>query len=184
SGSGEPFQRYCANLGHVQDEESGLIYMRARYYEPWTGRFVSEDSARDGKNWYIYCNNDPLNYIDRSGQNAEAAFWGIISTILMIMAILAGFGEANLTMAISRAARDAAQLRSMYGLGLATLDEVGNAINRLNDLESKSKNLRKLSKFSLAGAILGRILMLEALLIDINIAADGYGGLEITFGEG
>lgn len=33
STTGSPSGRYCANLGHVQDDETGLIYMRARYYE-------------------------------------------------------------------------------------------------------------------------------------------------------
>lgn len=28
--------KYCANLGHIFDDELGLIYMRARYYEPST----------------------------------------------------------------------------------------------------------------------------------------------------
>ena len=49
--AGVPSSRYCASLGHVQDDESGLVYMRARYYEPGTGRFVSQDIARDGWNW-------------------------------------------------------------------------------------------------------------------------------------
>ena len=30
--SGGPKQKFCANLGHAQDDESGLIYIRARYY--------------------------------------------------------------------------------------------------------------------------------------------------------
>ena len=41
-----PKNRYCGQLGHKQDDVSGLIYMRARYYEPGSGRFVSEDPAR------------------------------------------------------------------------------------------------------------------------------------------
>ncbi len=31
-------KRYCADLGHAADIETGLIYMRARHYEPTTGR--------------------------------------------------------------------------------------------------------------------------------------------------
>ena len=32
--TGHPSGRYVASIGHIQDDESGLIYMRARYYEP------------------------------------------------------------------------------------------------------------------------------------------------------
>lgn len=41
STTGGSNQRYCANLERVQDDESGLVYMRARYYEPESGRFIS-----------------------------------------------------------------------------------------------------------------------------------------------
>jgi RHS repeat-associated protein len=57
---------YCANLGH-QEDETGFIYMRARYYEPSTGRFVSEDPARDGVNWYLYADGNAVNRVDASG---------------------------------------------------------------------------------------------------------------------
>ena len=81
SDNGDPAQRYCANLGHVTDDESGLIYMRARYYEPSTGRFLSEDPARDGWNWYVYCGNEPVGHVDPSGkwsdQDNALAFWAI-----------------------------------------------------------------------------------------------------------
>lgn len=68
STSGTPHQRYCGNLGHQQDDESGLIYMRARYYEPTTGRFVSQDPSENDWNWYTYCAGDPVNYSDQSGR--------------------------------------------------------------------------------------------------------------------
>jgi RHS repeat-associated protein len=58
---------YCANIGHKQDDESGLIYIRARYYEPTSGRFVSEDLACDKSNWFLYCDSDPVNGRDYSG---------------------------------------------------------------------------------------------------------------------
>ena len=41
--------------------------MRARYYDPAVGRFVSQDSAQDGRNWFAYCKNDPINRADPSG---------------------------------------------------------------------------------------------------------------------
>ncbi len=69
--SGDPTQKYCASLGHVSEDDNGLIYMRARYHEPSTGRFISEDPARDGWNWYSYCSNDPANHIDKAGRVSE-----------------------------------------------------------------------------------------------------------------
>ncbi len=65
--TGAPSSRYCASLGHVQDDESGLVYMRARYYEPGTGRFVSEDPAHEGRNWLVYVHNNPVGSKDPSG---------------------------------------------------------------------------------------------------------------------
>lgn len=79
-----PRRRYVGNLGHVQDDESGLIYMRARYYEPSTGRFISEDMALDGKNWYAYCRNNPVGLADASGNQAEGvnAIFAVIDKLL------------------------------------------------------------------------------------------------------
>ncbi len=80
--SGGPLEskgRYCANLGHVQDDESGLIYMRARYYESSTGRFVSEDDRMQGLNWLSYCRNNPVNRVDESGKTDE---WTIARSIV------------------------------------------------------------------------------------------------------
>ena len=53
--------------GEYTDEETGFIYLRARYYDTETGRFVSEDPIRDGLNWYVYCNGNPVNYVDPLG---------------------------------------------------------------------------------------------------------------------
>ena len=53
--------------GEYLDEETGLIYLRARYYDPSVGRFISEDPIRDGMNWYAYCGNSPIMFVDPSG---------------------------------------------------------------------------------------------------------------------
>ena len=57
--------------GEYLDEESGLIYLRARYYDPSVGRFISEDPIRDGMNWYAYCGNSPVNFYDCNGMWME-----------------------------------------------------------------------------------------------------------------
>ena len=58
--------------GQYTDSETGLIYLRNRYYDPTIGRFTQEDPIKDGLNWYVYCANDPLNKVDPSGTIAES----------------------------------------------------------------------------------------------------------------
>ncbi len=61
-----PF-RYC---GEYFDEETGNIYLRARYYDSSIGRFITEDPIRDGYNWYVYCGNNPIMFVDSWGLSA------------------------------------------------------------------------------------------------------------------
>ncbi len=58
---------YC---GEYTDPETGFIYLRNRYYDPTVGRFITEDPVRSGTNWYVYANNNPVNYIDPLGLDA------------------------------------------------------------------------------------------------------------------
>ncbi len=58
--------KFCGGLGHTADS-TGLTYMRARYYDPELGRFISEDPAGQGSNWYAYCSGDPVSYTDATG---------------------------------------------------------------------------------------------------------------------
>lgn len=53
----------------IQTDPNGLLYMRARYYHPWLGRFISEDPLRlsAGPNFFAYCNGDPLAHTDSTG---------------------------------------------------------------------------------------------------------------------
>ncbi len=55
--------------GRELDAESGLYYMRARYYDPALGRWISEDpiGIAGGANLFAYASNDPVNARDPSG---------------------------------------------------------------------------------------------------------------------
>ena len=43
----------------------------ARYYDPKIGRWIQRDPILDGFNWWLYCENDPVNYVDPKGTQAR-----------------------------------------------------------------------------------------------------------------
>ena len=69
-GTVQPF-RY---RGYVYDEETGLYYLRKRYYSPTRSRFINEDeysSTAQGmfsSNMYAYCENKPISRVDGDGK--------------------------------------------------------------------------------------------------------------------
>ncbi|MED1664847.1 polymorphic toxin-type HINT domain-containing protein [Brevibacillus laterosporus] len=62
--------------GELYDEESGLIYLRARYYDPNDGRFITKDTYKGqvdnplSLNRYTYVYNNPLIHSDPTGNVA------------------------------------------------------------------------------------------------------------------
>ncbi len=78
-------RRAQGHLGHVQDDESGLVYMRARYYEPGTGRFLNEDPEAKGINWLAYCDNQPITEVDATGRSGILEFLVHGSEILVML---------------------------------------------------------------------------------------------------
>ncbi len=62
-------------IGQLEDE-NGLVYLNARYYDPEIGRFISPDPSHVldqgvGPNRYTYAMNDPINQRDPSGLASE-----------------------------------------------------------------------------------------------------------------
>ncbi len=78
SQTGSSWNRF-AFTGHEKDEESGLYYFKARYYDPDTGRFLSQDSylgeagTPPSLHRYLYAYSNPGVYVDLLGYaNATA----------------------------------------------------------------------------------------------------------------
>ena len=82
--------------GKEKDEETGLMYYGARYYDPVIGRFTSMDPVTLGEgskslesmlknpqalNPYSYALNNPLKYKDETGEYAETAIDAIFLTL-------------------------------------------------------------------------------------------------------
>ena len=86
--------------GRRYDAEIGLYYNRARYYNPYTGRFLQTDPIGygDEMNMYRYCLNNPLNGTDPLGLMTSLVGYpelvaGAVAKYGVATAI-EGFGEA------------------------------------------------------------------------------------------
>jgi RHS repeat-associated protein len=77
---------FAGGWGYQQDGDSGLQLLGHRYYDPSTGRFLTRDPIKDGRNWYTYCHNNPLKWVDPSG---------LVPGLLMAQAIGSALGAMD-----------------------------------------------------------------------------------------
>jgi len=77
----QPF-KYAGQVG-IQAEDNNLYYMRARYYDAYLGRFISEDPIghNGGLNLYAYVGGNPIMLVDPSGLAASECNGCVNSTI-------------------------------------------------------------------------------------------------------
>jgi RHS repeat-associated protein len=71
--------------GQYTSSDTGLIYMRARVYDPATAQFLSVDPLV----WltrapYTYTNDNPLNFTDPTGRAVQACIGGTVSVVVTI----------------------------------------------------------------------------------------------------
>ncbi len=78
----------------VMTEPNGFYYMRARYYDPYVGRFISEDPIGfegGDVNLYAYVGNNPLNLVDPIGEKVFPYHFGVT----FVAGIKSGLGAVN-----------------------------------------------------------------------------------------
>lgn len=67
--------------GHVNDPETNLVYMQARYYDPVTGRFLTTDPVEPNGgntfsfNRYAYVDNNPIMHTDPNGKQCAQCLY-------------------------------------------------------------------------------------------------------------
>ena len=84
---------------YYYDAETNLYYLKSRYYSPELMRFLTPDRVSilddtldniDACNLYVYCNNNPVMYVDENGCLPEWVgylCWGIAATIVVVAGV-------------------------------------------------------------------------------------------------
>lgn len=83
--------------GEYHDSDTGLTYLRARYYDPVTAQFLTRDplAAQSGAP-YAYAGNTPLNATDPTGQIAWFAVAAVVWAVVEIGAAVSdAYSTAN-----------------------------------------------------------------------------------------
>lgn len=65
----------AGRFGYQEDADYGLKLLGHRYYDSSTGRFLTRDQRKDGRNWYVYCDNCPVRRGDPNGEKWHDPVW-------------------------------------------------------------------------------------------------------------
>ena len=117
---------------YYYDTETGLYYLKTRYYDPQVGRFMTIDGIEyldlesiNGLNLYSYCLNNPIFYVDPDG-HAPIPWWGklligigVVLVGAVVTALTAGTGAGFM------AAFGAALLTSAKAVAISTAISAG-----------------------------------------------------------
>jgi len=95
--------------GQYTDPESGLVYLRARYYDPATAQFLTVDPMVDETGTpYAYVDDDPLDNTDLTGL---CGLWcwvavgaAVVGTAACIIAEPCGIAEGGIALSVGGAA--------------------------------------------------------------------------------
>ena len=94
---GKPFGE-TSDYGYVgkpYDPVTGLSNYGYRDYSPKTARFTTVDPIRDGHNWYAYCSNDPINFVDLWGLSAGDVKQGYFESESSVSFIIVRSEDSN-----------------------------------------------------------------------------------------
>ncbi|MCH3977141.1 MAG: helix-turn-helix domain-containing protein [Bacilli bacterium] len=182
--------------GYYFDQETGLYYLNARYYDPETGRFISQDNISylepemiNGLNLYAYCGNNSVMNVDRNGTSWwnpftwDAKTWNIIGAIATV-AVIAVAVAATAALAIATGGiAGAAIMFIAISTGFGTA--IGGASAIANGTSITAGVLTGAFKGAATGAAVGLGIMTGGGAFSVMGGVAAFGGaLGINFATG
>ena len=125
--------------GYYYDTETGLYYLKNRYYDPEVGRFITIDDISyldpetiNGLNLYAYCGNNPVMRTDPNGTSWWSDLWNTIAAIAIVVGIVAlvavTAGGAAIALGASTAMVSAIAMGATVGGLVAGAMEIGTQL--------------------------------------------------------
>jgi RHS repeat-associated protein len=180
----------------VMTDPNGLLYMRARYYNPYICRFINPDPSgfAGGLNWYAYADGNPISLMDPFGLGTrESSFswlgaWNTTAGLLIPGANSAqnaytSFARgdyANGTASAVSSVGEAVIGALMYAENAAnsTITQVGNSVRSLLLKQSTATDttdaLVTSSKWDISGGLKAINTDVTADEFAANLQANGY----------
>ena len=115
--------------GYYYDTETGLYFLKTRYYDPEIGRFITIDDISyidpetiNGLNLYAYCGNNPVMDIDPTGQIAFLI--GLLITVVactLIGGVAGGISAAANGEDIGKGIGNGLLVGFLFGLSISAI---------------------------------------------------------------
>ena len=158
--------------GYYYDTETGLYYLKTRYYDPEVGRFITIDGVSyldpetiNGLNLYAYCGNNPVMNVDPTGE--------IFFLFALLIGVVAGALVGGAVGGISAAIKG----QSFWG-GFLSGALVGGAIGGalvLGGATMLAITGKAIAGFVVASTVTAKLGLVGGTLIGSFIASAGAG---------
>jgi len=176
--------------GEQHDSDSGLQFLRARYYDPSTGRFMSRDPI-PSNNAYAYAFNNPVYFVDPYGQWPSVP--NPVKAVKSTANAVADVGNAvyNSATSVANAVGPYVAQCAIWGAGGVVVGGIGAAagcaigLGRSLGLSPNWKNVAVGGTLTLAGAGLAAAGIWScSVMIPDELAAGPIGWITVTHTAG
>ena len=121
-----------------------MYYLQSRYYDPEIGRFISADDLLATScgvlehNMYVYCNNNPINQMDSSG-DISIAIVGLVIGIAAL--VISSFNNSSNTGVVSSLVEGVGSVASSVTSGVKNAVSTAKAKTRKKRDKNKRENM-------------------------------------------